>query len=508
VGGKILKNKNQIFYTYVIPFLSQLLSRLGLLDRARMITLRRIKRYQDKYYMRHLLPRVKEYPEQKKTVKTVGSVLHINSCDVVGGAALLAYNLSKRLNDNGIDSRLIVAKKYSQDERVEVMPQSKSISQMILNQSIWLKVEWDGLYRSATFKIKENNNFKKADVIHLHNIHGGYFSRFFLPELASLKPVVWTLHDIQELAAPCGKLVNCDHHELCKHNGCPHFSGKIPSDRAFFLWKNKRNIYHISAIRRIICPSHWLKERAKNSNLEGKDIHVIHNGIDTGIFKRSDQDAARKMLALPPDKNILLFIAQGGVSIDAKGGCLFQDIYNRLKTRKDLFFITIGGNGTRKTDNWREIPYLYDSEMLARYYSAADLFVYPTKADVFGLVVAESISCGTPVITFSVGGIPEIVDHMVTGYLAREGDLKDLMYGIDLFLTNSQLRTWTADKGPEIVKSNFSLEKMTREYIKVYNEAIEDPKIQNTIQKRAHATPIPGCTKVSLDQMSNISCRK
>jgi glycosyltransferase involved in cell wall biosynthesis len=104
------------------------------------------------------------------------------------------------------------------------------------------------------------------------------------------------------------------------------------------------------------------------------------------------------------------------------------------------------------------------------YYSAADLFIYPSQAEVFGLVIAEALSCQTPVVAFNNSAIPELVSHMETGYLAENRDVEDFIKGITTFLEDKNLSRKAGIRGREIVEEKFTLDRMINQYIQMYEE--------------------------------------
>jgi glycosyltransferase involved in cell wall biosynthesis len=279
------------------------------------------------------------------------------------------------------------------------------------------------------------------------------------------------MHDMGELFNLCGKDVECNYWEQeCK--GCEHYDSTVVESNSYFLWKVKKEIQSFSRLKKIVCPSEWLKKKVEKTYLKNIDMVLIHNGIDVQIFKNYDKNKARDKLGLPRRKIILMFMAFGGINNKEKGGHYISRIYEKLRTRGDLFFLIIGGEKNRSYGNWKEVSYTNDSNLIALYYSAADLFIYPTLLDVFGLVVVESISCGTPVITFNTGGVPELVEHMKTGYIAEHGNIDDLIYGMELFINNIDLRKKVNHIGHELIEKQFSLEQMTKNYIKVYEEVL------------------------------------
>jgi len=309
-------------------------------------------------------------------------------------------------------------------------------------------------------------------------LHGSYFSPFVLPKLSSLKSTVWTLHDEQAYTGHCAYSFECEKWLVgCGNCSDLNFYPKIKNDTTEFLLNTKKKIYDMSDFT-IVCPSNWLANRAKQSILKNKDIRVIYNGINEKVFINTNKTKARSALKLPLDKKILMFSASGSIKNPQKGGKYVFETYNSLKNNDEILFLNIGGgNSSNIRKNWVDIPYINDEKTMALYYSASDLFIYPSMAETFGLVIAEAMSCGTPVIAFNNTAIPEIIDHMQTGYLAENKNIEDFIKGIKIFLENEDLRNTAGIKAGQVVEANFTLDKMINNYINLYQEIWEKCKV-------------------------------
>lgn len=409
-------------------------------------------------------------PVQSPKPNKVTNILQINTLDCIGGAAKVAFRLNNSLIDKGYNAKILVDRALSDSDKIEVLVRHNSKLQKLL-WNAQHKTAWLDFFHLASQDIKELDIFKQCDVLHLHNLHGNYFSLFTLPALTTIKPTIWTLHDMHAITGHCAHSFDCDKW-LNGCGKCPYLNTypNIPKDTSEFLWENKKYIYDRSRMT-IVCPSNWLRSKVEKSILHGKDIRLIYNGIDETVFIRDDVESARKKLNLPTDKTILLFSAHGGAENYWKGGEFLSRAYNSLSHRDDLLFVNLGGHiGKQINKNWIDIPYVSDEHIMALYYSAADIFVYPSLADNCPLVVLEAMSCGTPVIAFNTGGIPELVRHLETGYLAKYKDTDDFIKGILLFADNPELRASAANQGQLDVSNRFTIRKMTNEYIKLYCE--------------------------------------
>ena len=160
-----------------------------------------------------------------------------------------------------------------------------------------------------------------------------------------------------------------------------------------------------------------------------------------------------------------------------KGGMYLKQAYEYFKNREDVLFLIIGGDkNTQLANNVINISYIFDEIQIAKYYSAADLFIYPSLADSFGLVVAEAMACELPVITFETGGIPEILKHEEHGYIAKQKDIKDFIKGIELFIENPDLKLKASLIARETIERKFNIDKMIDTYTQLYDEVFEKRK--------------------------------
>jgi len=205
--------------------------------------------------------------------------------------------------------------------------------------------------------------------------------------------------------------------------------------------------------------------------LKDKPISVIYNGVDTNIFKplRSDLHKLRSDLGLPQDKRIILIVAKKGQSNPWKGGNYAQEVIKTLKNRPDAFFVDLGGDTNKTAKNVKTVSFIASQETLAKYYSSADILLYPSIADNCPLVVLEAMACGLPVVSFNTGGIPELIEHKTNGYIAEYKNQNDIEAGIKYILDiplqeSEKMRPYSINK----IKNGFTLEKMAEKYLNLY----------------------------------------
>lgn len=399
------------------------------------------------------------------------NILQINTADTKGGAGKVAYLLKNGLKHLGHDTNMIVSKKYSKDPGVSLIKPYSNLRQRLLKKiSFWLANDID-LFNSN--KILKNPIFKSADIVHCHNLHSYYFNLGTLEKISKLKPVVWTLHDMWPITAHCGHSFD----GKLKDNGfftCPSLDiyPPIAWHNEKYLEKRKKEIYEKSNFH-IVTPSKWLADKISQSILKDKPLTIIHNGVDTEIFKPMAQKKARLDLDLPLNKKIILIVAKRGQSNPWKGGSYAQEIIEIYKNRPSIYFIDLGGDKNGSGSNTKTISYVNNEKTLAKYYSAADMLLYPSIADNCPLVVLEAQACGLPVVAFNTGGIPELIEHQKTGYIAKYKDIDGLNHNLDCLINGSEqqiqeIRKRSVDRTREM----FTLDLMVDKYLQLYNQVL------------------------------------
>lgn len=260
-------------------------------------------------------------------------------------------------------------------------------------------------------KVRRNS----VDLIHLHNLHGSYIN---LPLLFRyIKKynirVIWTLHDCWAFTGHCPHftMVKCDRWKTGCHR-CPQYREYPQSlvDNSKYMYRFKKKWFTGVEDMTIVTPSQWLADLVKQSFLKDYPVEVIHNGIDLSVFKPTPSDF-RERYAIPAEKKILLGVAFGwGVR---KGLDVFVELAHRLDSDKyQIVLVGTDDNIDKQLPaNIISIHRTQNQAELAEIYTAADLFVNPTREEVLGLVNLEALACGTPVLTFRTGGSPECIDE-------------------------------------------------------------------------------------------------
>jgi len=400
-------------------------------------------------------------------------VLFINTADVKGGAALLADSIAELLiKKHGLEIHFLVSEKFSDKDNV-VQTRSKPV--WFLEKCFSKITSLTGFQYYfipiSSSKILKYASVFKPDLIHLHNIHGGYFQTNLIPKLSKIAPIVWTFHDMFPITGHCAHSFECEKWKTgCGNCERLDIYPSIKKDRTKFLWNYKKKNFK-SANFTIVTPSLWLKKCVEQSFLKNKDIRLIYNGIDLENFKKTDKSKSRKELGLPDSKKIVLFSANGGVKNPFKGGEFVFEAFEELKNRNDILFLNIGGDCGQKSENWLDFGYVKEPKTMAQLYSASDIYLFPTLAETFGMTVVEAMSCGLPAVTFETGGVPEIVENNRTGLVVEYKNGEKLVEALAKLLDNDELIEKMAGNAV-LASKKFSSERMADEYFELYKELL------------------------------------
>ena len=297
----------------------------------------------------------------------------------------------------------------------------------------------------------------KPDIIHLHNLHGYYINVFKLFEYLKTYEgkILWTLHDSWAFTGHCACFTYSNCYEWkkgcreCKHKTTyPSCSGLSNSEKNILL--KKEAFSHVKNLR-IVTPSIWLASMVKDSFLGHYPISVIHNGINTEIFRRRE-NTIKETYGIEGKVLILGVASYWG---KARGIETFKKLATELGEGYSVMMV--GVNQKQKESlppNIICIPRTNSAEELAEIYSGADIFVNATLDDNYPTVNLEAISCGTPVITYDTGGSGESAS--IFGYVVERGNYRELINTIKNF------------EQPKMKSHDFSYQNMVNEYLRLY----------------------------------------
>ncbi|HET6725382.1 MAG TPA: glycosyltransferase [Gammaproteobacteria bacterium] len=373
-------------------------------------------------------------------------VLNLTYTDVLSGAGIATMRLHFALRNAGVDSTMMVMRKYSAHESIETTGSklafsSCAIRQMATKRILGLAGARRGETLSANFfptGLHRTINRIAPDVVHLHWVGAEMIQ---IEEVRKIKcPIIWTLHD--EWA-----VIGLEHYSPVPVE-FREIAGVQEGERskAFIRldnWNRARKKLSWQAKQpQFVAPSRWLSMRA-NDEMAGvvPPASTIPNTVPLHIFRPISKKEARHQLELPEKDIIVAFGAVAGTSDPRKGYFLLRKALERVVDSvgaKNLTFLVFGNSG-RVSElipnlRCRFSGVINSADRLAYHYAAADVFVCPSLQENLPNTVAEAISCGTPCVGFSIGGLSDLIDHGENGYLARPFDASDLAHGIETVL--------------------------------------------------------------------------
>lgn len=405
------------------------------------------------------------------------NVLQINFSDYEGGGggSIAMYRLYQGLKDAGIDCKILSGIKTLESPDSKTIPRSPRLEVQL--GRIISKLGLNDIHCVSSFKIGSDEFYINADVLNFHIIHSGFFNYLALPLLTERKPAVFTLHDMWSFTGHCAYSYDCDRWRIgCGECPYPNTYPSIQKDNTRLEWKLKNWVYRCSNLT-IVAPSNWLTFTAKQSMLNCFPIHHIPYGIDTQVYQPLDSEQCRFKLGIPTAKKVLLFGA-ASLNDSRKGGDLLykalSNLPDALKTEIVLLILGNGGEAIAQVSGIEtlHLGYVSSDHLKAIAYSAADLFIFPTRADNLPLVLQESMACGTPIVSFNVGGVPDLVRPGITGYLAAPEDAQALSLGIVQLLEEKTLRESMSQQCRAIALAEYSQTLQIHRYIELYRQVL------------------------------------
>jgi glycosyltransferase involved in cell wall biosynthesis len=412
-------------------------------------------------------------------------VLHLSTFHLEGGAGVAATRLHRALQKSGIDSQMLVPSLKSPEENASELAVTswdarKNWGRFVAERLYFLPQEKDSSIRFAFSPaeigadISTHPLVQQADILHLHWINFGFLSLKSLDKLFSLgKPIVWTLHDMWTFTGGCHYSRGCDRYlSHCQY--CPYLAKPDQYDITFSQFEYKIDLYK-KAKMALISPSHWLDQLAKKAALtQHLFSENIPNCIDTTLFAPLDKALIRTKMQLPTDKKLVLFA--GANTQDPRKGFLY--FKNAVAQMVGEIEVLILGKANPSFFESFPVPVHYlgkisSQEGMVDAYNAADMIVVPSLEDNLPNTIMEAMACGTPAVGFETGGIPEMIDHQLNGYVAESKSAESLAKGINWILNQNSDGHISAN-AREKVLAHYSETIISNQYQNLYQSLLSE----------------------------------
>ena len=351
-------------------------------------------------------------------------VLHLSTYNAHGGAARAAVAIHTSLEAAGVDSKMRIAEADSltfklakeADRRIWALQKSDTLT-------------WRSPAKFGSMTAKEINN-SGADIIHLHWVTDGFLTIETIGKIN--KPIVWSLCDAWAFSGAEHYATQVSQTRFQKGY---QKSNRNPSDSGFdvdrWTWNRKKSNWQHPM--QLLPASGWLTQATRESALMGTwPITQIPHIVDTNVFAPQPQK--------DKDTPVLLFFSSGGIHDQRKGWDLLEQSLNDPALATKVHVVVVGPKPTElEQQHIRELSrhqFTFHGEArgdqeLIELYAQADITVVPSREDNMPITAMESQSCGTPVVAFRIGGLPDIVSPLTSGYLAEPENPHDLAQGIE-----------------------------------------------------------------------------
>lgn len=411
-------------------------------------------------------------------------ILHLNTFENTGGAAIAARRLHTALNQDGTVISMLGVKFKETDSpsayAVNKNCKANKIMAFFNDKLVNIFSPQKTAIYSVCFAQRLDKRILSAlqpDIIHLHWICGNFFPIHALSfYIYNKTPIIWTFHDSWPLTGGCHLLNGCT--KWMSHCGdCPQLKKHFKYDISWLLWQTKFKFLSKAKPFVVALNSAYQRKIRQSPLFSQSTVTVLPNTLNTKIFKPIQKEIAKGILNIDKEFNYILFGACNAVYDKNKGYDLLVTALSALpktllRGTKLLVFGASHGDVTNFSLPVHFLGHVHDEITMALAYSAADVFVCPSREENLPNTIMESMACGTPVAGFAVGGIPDMIEHKVNGMLATPHDPQELAAGIAYILEDHERREAMGRAARRKVEENYAYPVVAKQYIELYNRIL------------------------------------
>ena len=407
-----------------------------------------------------------------------------------GGAGRAAYRIHQGVKSLGVDSKMLLKSGHSNDPNIITLddfgPQNtfhqafdwtcNKVKNKIQHFRWNRYSDREKIFMSDLRGTDLHGALRKLDydVLHLHWINNRFVP---LKDLPQDKPIVWTLHDSWPFCGICHYFFECKEYQW-QCGCCPFLHSSDAKDLSCVVWKKKAEVYKNLDLH-IVSPSHWLADCAKQSSLMKRfPVMVIPNCLDVNAFRPlNEREISPKWRSFQEKRVAKPFVLYGAMNAATDKRKGFANLLSALRILERLghcddFELIVFGATKSELSMDVNIPihyvdYVHDTDELVSLYNLANVMVVPSLTENLSCAIMESLSCGTPVVAFNIGGNGDMIEHQKNGYLAKEMDDADLAEGI-LWCLENNVGNCLGIGGREKVLRDYTFESVAKRYESVY----------------------------------------
>ena len=412
-------------------------------------------------------------------------ILLLNTYETLGGASIAAYRLFSAIKSINSDTYYYYFRNNfnPSEDRVKNFIKTDKIklaSSVIDNFHDLFGIRTPQKFSSAWFSffdIVKTIDEIKPDIVHLHWINDGFIP---LRKLKKIKvPIVWSMHDNWVFTGGCHVKWSCERF-LVSCGKCPILHSESDFDLSRINYIRKKRILNKINNIKFVGLSKWLLNEAKRSSLlRNKEVINLPNTIDTSFYDNKSKIELIKKFKLNPTQKLICFGAMHSSSDLNKGYKYLRKALFLLVGYANFDIIIFGSDSEKIEYNLKNkihrLGFIDSEEKMIEVYNLADVVVVPSIQENLSNTIMESMSCGTPVVSFNIGGNSDMIDHKINGYLAEPYSPKDLAEGIKWVLNHPNYEELSQNARKKIER-DFDSKIIAMKYMELYQKILNDQK--------------------------------
>lgn len=399
------------------------------------------------------------------------------------------YRLCEAINKKGVQAELLVVETELKETQIHKVKKSLWYRFLRKLDTLYFKIENKLLYQRRTdlpfsfyrigMDISKEKVIREADIVVLNWVCGNFISPYGIRRLIKEhKRIILICHDNWHFTGGCHVRMGCEQF-MNECGNCPELHSKCKNDCSNRMLKLKRKCFNKGKML-IVSPSLWMDENVKHSTLLHNFPHyIIPNTLNTDMFRPIEKRLLREKYEISDDSLVLAFGAINAVSTSYKGYNELKEalliLEHNFRKNQQIEVIIFGDSKEQKNIGNFKVHftgYLTQEEMI-ELYNSADIYIVPSLEDSFNYTVAESLACETPVVAFKTGGIVDIIDHKVNGYLSEYRDVEDLAAGIQWVIDNNQNNCLGKQGRAKVIK-DFSYDIVATKFITLCEDFLDN----------------------------------